>query len=176
MHSYLCAVGFSNIKNRNELESILGRIMDRPHEKRMSKINDTTTLTEMKLDFAPNMGISVCGEYDEHGVFHMDHYFPYFKGRRISIKEEICINRRVDTEAYTGMCDDNRLGVSLIFYLQNGLEDTWKLRCLRYQLMVKFFWEWILMRRSRGQEQRKQKFASSLLQKQRWGIKMQLIV
>ncbi|MBR3772465.1 MAG: DUF3881 family protein [Clostridium sp.] len=122
MHSYLCAVGFSNIKNRNELESILGRIMDRPHEKRMSKINDTTTLTEMKLDFAPNMGISVCGEYDEHGVFHMDHYFPYFKGRRISIKEEICINRRVDTEAYTGMCDDNRLGVSLIFYLQNGLE------------------------------------------------------
>lgn len=122
MHSYLRAIGFSNIKNRNELESILGKIMDRPHEKRMSKVNNTTTLTEMKLDYAPNMGISVCGEYDEHGVFHMDHYFPYFKGRRISIKEEICINRRVDTEAYTGMCDDVRLGVSLIFYIQNGME------------------------------------------------------
>lgn len=136
MHSYLRAVGFSNIKNRNELESILGKIMDRPHEKRMSKINDTTTLTEMKLDFAPNMGISVCGEYDEHDVFHMDHYFPYFKGRRISIKEEVCINRRVDTEAYTGMCDDVRLGVSLIFYLQNGMEciqDNYtKLRVGRY--------------------------------------------
>lgn len=122
MHSYLRAVGFSNVKCRNDLDKILGRIMDRPDEKKMNKINETTTLTEMKLDFAPNMGVAIRGEYDEKGFFHLDHYFPYFKGRRISIKEEVCINRRMDTEAYTGMCDDMRLGVSLIFYLQNGME------------------------------------------------------
>lgn len=96
--------------------------MDRPNEKRMNKVNETTTLTEMKLDFAPNMGVAIRGEYDEKGFFHLDHYFPYFKGSRVSIKEEVCINKRVDTEAYTGMCDDVRLGVSLIFYLQNGME------------------------------------------------------
>jgi len=122
MHSYLRAVGFSNVKGRNDLDKILGRIMDKPDEKRMNKINETTTLTEMKLDFAPNMGVAIRGEYDEKGFFHLDHYFPYFKGRRVSIKEEVCINRRMDTEAYTGMCDDMRLGVSLIFYLQNGME------------------------------------------------------
>ena len=96
--------------------------MDSPDEKRMNKINDTTTLTEMKLNFAENMGVAIRGEYDEKGFFHLDHYFPYFKGRKVSIKEEVCINKRVDTEAYTGMCDDMRLGVSLIFYLQNGME------------------------------------------------------
>lgn len=122
MHSYLRAVGFSNIKSRNDLDKILGRIMDSPDEKRMNKINDTTTLTEMKLNFAENMGVAIRGEYDEKGFFHLDHYFPYFKGRKVSIKEEVCINKRVDTEAYTGMCDDMRLGVSLIFYLQNGME------------------------------------------------------
>lgn len=122
MHSYLRAVGFSNVKRRADLDKILGRIMDRPNEKRMNKVNETTTLTEMKLDFAPNMGVAIRGEYDEKGFFHLDHYFPYFKGSRVSIKEEVCINKRVDTEAYTGMCDDVRLGVSLIFYLQNGME------------------------------------------------------
>lgn len=122
MHSYLRAVGFSNVKSRNDLDKILGRIMDQPDEKRMNRINDTTTLTEMKLNFANNMGVAIRGEYDEKGFFHLDHYFPYFKGRKVSIKEEVCINKRVDTEAYTGMCDDMRLGVSLIFYLQNGME------------------------------------------------------
>lgn len=122
MHSYLRAVGFSNVKRRADLDKILGRIMDRPNEKRMNKVNETTTLTEMKLDFAPNMGVAIRGEYDEKGFFHLDHYFPYFKGSRVSIKEDVCINKRVDTEAYTGMCDDVRLGVSLIFYLQNGME------------------------------------------------------
>ena len=32
------------------------------------------------------------------------------------------INKRIDTDAYTGMCDDMRLGVSLIFYLQNAID------------------------------------------------------
>lgn len=122
MHSYLRAVGFSHVDSRKELDRILGQVMERPNEKKMTKINATTTLTEMKLDFAENMGVAIRGEYDEKGFFHLDHYFPYFKGRRVSIKEEICINKRIDTEAYTGMCDDMRLGVSLIFYLQNSMD------------------------------------------------------
>lgn len=130
MHSYLRAVGFSNVKRRADLDKILGRIMDKPDEKQMNKVNETTTLTEMKLDFAPGMGVAIRGEYDEKGFFHLDHYFPYYKGSRVSIKEDVCINKRVDTEAYTGMCDDVRLGVSLIFYLQNGME------CIRQNRIV----------------------------------------
>lgn len=124
MHSYLRAVGFSNIKSRKDLEVIIGRIMDKPDSKEMIKMNATTTLTEMKMDFAERLGVAIRGEYDEKGFFHLDHYFPYCIGQRISVKEEVSINKRVDTEAYTGMCDDVRLGVSLIFYLQNSLEYT----------------------------------------------------
>jgi hypothetical protein len=40
-------------------------------------------------------------------------------GTGTNAREEVSINKRVDTESYTGMCDDYRLGVSLIFYLQN---------------------------------------------------------
>lgn len=32
------------------------------------------------------------------------------------------MNKRVDTDAFTGMCDDIRLGISMIFYLQNAVD------------------------------------------------------
>lgn len=38
------------------------------------------------------------------------------------------VNKRVDTDAYTGMCDDVRIGISLIFYLQNAA-DYLRLGC-----------------------------------------------
>lgn len=122
MHSYLRAVGFSNIRSRSNLEKIVGIIMQDPLEKKTKKIDDKIVLTEMKKNFSNRMGIGIVGEYDEKGFFHLDHYFPYYQGEKLSSKEEVVVNKRVDTDAYTCMCDDLRLGVSLIFYLQNIID------------------------------------------------------
>lgn len=122
MHSYLRAIGFSNIKNRSDFEKILGIIMEQPSEKHNTDMGNKVVLCEMKRDFMKNMGIGIVGEYDEKGFFYLGHYFPYCKGKYISATEDVNINKRVDTDAYTGMCDDMRLGVSLIFYLQNIAE------------------------------------------------------
>lgn len=119
MHSYLRAVGFSNIKNRSDFEKILGVIMEQPSEKKNTDMGNKVVLCEMKRDFMKNMGIGIVGEYDEKGFFYLGHFFPYCKGKYITVTEDVNINKRVDTDAYTGMCDDMRLGVSLIFYLQN---------------------------------------------------------
>ena len=68
------------------------------------------------------MGIALRGEYDENDKFHIEHYFPYYSANVVSTNDLVMINKRVDTDAYTGMCDDYRLGVSLIFYLQNAID------------------------------------------------------
>jgi hypothetical protein len=55
----------------------------------------------------------------------LEHYFPYVEDTHQSFHsttEDVTVNHRVDTDAYTGMCDDVRLGVSLIFYLQNAVD------------------------------------------------------
>lgn len=119
MHSYLRAIGFSKVNTRTELNKIVGMVMDHPTISNITKKKKKAVLTEISRDFSERMGITLCGEYDEKGFFHLEHYFPHFKGQVISTKEEVIINKRVDTDAYTGMCDDIRLGVSLIFYLQN---------------------------------------------------------
>lgn len=122
MHSYLRAIGFSNINNRKELDKIIGIVLDQPTEKKSHKISKSEIMTEVIKDFGERMGFAIRGIYDEKGFFHLEHYFPYFCGQSITAKENVIINKRVDTDAFTGMCDDVRLGVSLIFYLQNSID------------------------------------------------------
>lgn len=119
MHSYLRAIGFSKVKNRSDFEKIVGLVMEDPTEKSICKMDDKIRFAEFKKDFMRNIGIGIVGEYDERGFFYLGHYFPYCRGGYISATDDVCINKRVDTDAYTGMYDDMRFGVSMIFYLQN---------------------------------------------------------
>ena len=41
------------------------------------------------------------------------------RGTVISSEEDVSIERHAGTESYAGVCDDVKVGVSLIFYLQN---------------------------------------------------------
>ena len=122
MHSYMRAIGFSNINNRMELNRLLENITEHSAKMRTVQLNDTGSLTEVTMEYGDGMGITIRGEQDEQGKFHMEHYFPCLIGQYVSTREELGINKRVDVEAYTGMCDDFRLGVSLIFYLQNVID------------------------------------------------------
>lgn len=122
MHSYLRAIGFKSAKTRADLEKLVGQIMESPTEKYRMAMKDRVSRVEISKDFADHMGITIRGEYDEKGFFHLESYFPYLRPEQVNVKEEVFINKRVDTDAYTGMCDDVRLGVSLIFYLQNSFQ------------------------------------------------------
>lgn len=122
VHSYLRAIGFSEVIDRMELERLLGIIMEQPTEKKTYNMPNNKVFIEVSKMFSKQMGITIRGETDSEGKFYMEHYFPYFKSQYMSTKEETSIIKRVDTDAYTGMCDDIRLGVSLIFYLQNVVD------------------------------------------------------
>ncbi len=122
MHNYLRAVGFSNITNRTDFDELLDQIIEQSDENSSIAIDEEITFTELRWACNESMGISLRGEYDQNGKFHMEHYFPYYVADLVSTNDVIMINKRVDTDAFTGMCDDYRLGVSLIFYLQNAID------------------------------------------------------
>lgn len=122
VHSFLRAIGFSEITDRLELDRLLNLIKEQPTEKKIYNGTNNKTFAEISRVFSKQMGITIRGEYDNEGKFYMEHYFPFFKSSYMSTKEETSIIKRVDTDAYTGMCDDVRLGVSLIFYLQNVMD------------------------------------------------------
>lgn len=119
MHSFLKTVGFRNLKSRKDVEQLVRLVIEQGAERYMTTVSGKVMFAEILMEVAEHVGIALRGEYDEQGNFHMEHYFPYLKGQNVSSKEVVFISKRVDTDAYTGMCDDYRLGVSLIFYLQN---------------------------------------------------------
>lgn len=118
MHKFLRAVGFSKIRKK-DLEIITEEIIEHPELMRMTKDSEGNEFAEFSKSFAPNIGIMVRGTYDEKDEFHMEYYVPYALGTTISTQEQIDIEKHAEKESFAGVCDEMRIGVTLIFYLQN---------------------------------------------------------
>ena len=122
MHQYLRAVGFSNIKNRKEIKELLSRIVQNPEKKDYIETEQESILIEYQAMFSESLGMTIRGELDEDNHMMLDFYYPFCLGKNISTNEEAGIERHADKESFGGICEDNRIGVSLIFFLQNGME------------------------------------------------------
>lgn len=122
MHSYLKAVGFSEISGKKELDSILNNVINEYDEKIVAAGRAGHSFIELIKRYGDDFGIVVCGEYDENNEFQMEYYFPYFFGTGITLQEEVIIEKHAGHESFAGACDDMRIGVTIIFYLQNAGE------------------------------------------------------
>jgi hypothetical protein len=119
VHEYLRAVGFSDIKDKAELNRLLQTVEESYQSERTSGNRDGKDFSERKKEFAPGMGIMLRGEYDEEGNYQREYYFPYFHGKQEKLYETVTVERHAEKESYAGVCDDLSLGVSIIFYVQN---------------------------------------------------------
>lgn len=138
MHRYLRSIGFSKIENREELQELINEVVEktilRPNksdkenskkEKKYAFARDIAAdennhlYAELSLDFVHGAGICVRGEFDEKNSFLYEYYFPYLRGAHISSNEDITIERHAEKESYAGVCDEIKIGIAVIFYLQN---------------------------------------------------------
>ncbi len=122
MHKYLKAVGFSEVKKRSEIKEIIKDVIETYDEKNTVESYEDGVFTEFSKNYGCDCGITVCGQYDENNVFHTEYYFPFFRGTGITTNERVVVERHAERESYAGACDDLRIGVTLIFYLQNAAE------------------------------------------------------
>lgn len=121
MHKYLRAVGFSSLKGRKMLQRLLADTVVNADRQDVVIDQDNVLLGEFCKDFAQNMGVAVCGEFDENHKFIYEYYYPYLNGEGITSYEDVSVERHADKESYAGVCDDVKVGISLIFYLKNRI-------------------------------------------------------
>lgn len=119
MHKFMRAIGFSNLIGRREQQKLVTDVILNASHRSYTSNGEETILAEFCEDFAKDMGIAVCGEFDENDRFTYDYFYPYLRGTGISSCEDVSVERHADKESYAGVCDDIKVGVSLIFYLQN---------------------------------------------------------
>ncbi|MCH5249009.1 MAG: DUF3881 family protein [Lachnospiraceae bacterium] len=119
MHKYMRAIGFSELTDRVEQQKLITDIILHATHRSYTSNGEETILAEFCEDFAENIGIAVCGEFDAEDKFTYDYFYPYLRGKGISSCEDVSVERHAEKESYAGICDDIKVGVSLIFYLQN---------------------------------------------------------
>ena len=118
MHRFLRAIGFSGLK-KSQLDELIKDIIEHPDMEKLAIDSDGSEFSEITQMFNDRFGITVCGQYQDSNLFSMDYYYPVFTGQEISTDEQVDIERHAGNESYAGICDEMRLGVTLIFYLQN---------------------------------------------------------
>ena len=122
MHRYLRAVGFSNIKLKKELKPYIREVIMAPDSTEIAEDDGEDIFIQIYKEYADGMGLMLCGLINDKDEFELEYYYPQFNGTGVTSKEDIIVERHAEKESYAGVCEDVKVGVSLIFYLQNICE------------------------------------------------------
>lgn len=124
MHQYLRAIGFTDPPKRKDIYNFIKEGIEKPTYRAYttSDTDEDSLLAQYEIEVGPGMGICVCGQFDEGDEFFPEYYYPYLDAERISTTEETTIEKRVDNDSYAGVCDDLRVGLTMIFRLRNSIE------------------------------------------------------
>lgn len=121
LHKYMRAIGFSRFESKKKLQEVLMDTIVNSDNRAITINHENTLIGEFSKNFADNMGIAVCGEFDEEEKFTFEYYYPFLEGNGITSYEDVSVERHSDKESYAGICDDIKVGISLIFYLRNRI-------------------------------------------------------
>ncbi len=118
MHKYMRAIGFSSLESNKDGQKIIDDCIQAP-SRRVMTTNGKMMFTQYEKNYADGIGVCVCGEQDDDGQFYFDYAYPYIRGTGTSSVEDISVERQAEKESYAGVCDDAKIGVTMIFYLQD---------------------------------------------------------
>lgn len=122
MHKFLRAIGFSEVKTREQLQKLIQRVIEDASESRFTVNKDEILYGDFYLECGPGFGMTVCGEYDAYDNFHPEYSFPCLIPSNISCIERSSIDRHIATNSYAGVCEDDKIGISIIYYLINRID------------------------------------------------------
>lgn len=118
---------------KSQLQQLLSSVQNFPDQVQKIRLDEESSLVVYTKEVAPGIGLMVCGEEDMQGSFQMEYYEPYINSNICSSKAECSIEKESARESYDGVCDDCRLGLNLIFSVNNFMEYR------KYQALQGFF-------------------------------------
>ena len=121
MHKFLRAIGFSKYKKSDTVRPLLDYAVHSPTASSLVR-DGSEVFGHLSKSFGDRIGLRIYGEYEGGKEFRQEYFFPYADSNTISTTAPCVVERQSDKNAYGGLCEDPSLGVSLIFYLSNGME------------------------------------------------------
>lgn len=131
MHKFMRTVGFSQCQTKAEMEKLLRLLADRGRCTGQLPEADGRSFCELRAELDEGMGVVLAGQVGSDGSFTPEYHFPYLKNQGVSSRAECSIQRHAEKETYAGLLDEYRVGISLIFYMENSME--YRIRSARNQ-------------------------------------------
>ncbi len=119
IHSFFRSIGFYDLTDNVKLYEVIDGVIRKPDEKFIDKDSFGNDYACFSKYVGCGMGITVCGSFASDNRFRIEYYFPYFRGSRVSTEEPVDIARKAGDEAFIGICDELKMGIPLIFYINN---------------------------------------------------------
>lgn len=133
MHAYLPAIGFGQIKKKVSASAAVKQRAELPRSgSKNSSGRGEQSCCLYKGSCTRHRSYGLWRE-DMQGSFQMEYYEPYINSNICSSKAECSIEKESARESYDGVCDDCRLGLNLIFSVNNFMEYR------KYQALQGFF-------------------------------------
>ena len=124
MHKFLRAVGFSELMNSYDRLNLIDDIKTKSSYHMQAAILDypEEMLTEYKMDLTGGCGLTMTGTFEDENDFLGGQIEPYLTPETITTMEEVFVEERIDNRSFAGICDDMRIGTTLIFRLLNPID------------------------------------------------------
>lgn len=122
MHKFLRTIGFSLYQKDGDIEKLLDMLCEDLSGMKRISLDEDSNLCELRKEVASGMGLAIFGEMDLEGHFQRKYYYPYLKSSEVTSEVSCSIQRHTERETYAGLLDEYKVGISLIFYIDNSLE------------------------------------------------------
>lgn len=121
MHSYLRAIGFSEYTTKKSMGQLLP-LAENPDNQIELDGQNGERYVELHKMVGKGIGIAWNGTGAAPGVLDIDYYYPFVYGRYNNIHEDVTVEKRYSQNSFLGACEDLRVGVSIIFNVQNPMD------------------------------------------------------
>ena len=122
MHKFMRTIGFGMYENRQDMDKLLKKLAKEATGRLCLNESDSSQVYELRTEVAPGIGVAMTGRINNRGTFSREYYFPYVLSHEISSRSDCSIQRHAERETFAGLLDEYRVGISLIFYMENSLE------------------------------------------------------
>ena len=122
MHKYLRAIGFSNIKHKNDARDMIEDIILRPNYFNEYQYSKESSLHQCEKYINEDVGISIIGEWNDNEMPEVDYLSPFLISGDVTTTAPVEVEEISEREGYLGVCEDMHVEISLIFNVHNVVE------------------------------------------------------
>ena len=132
MHRFLQAAGLSEFDTETKLYNFIkSEVINDAHRSAEVRNPDGSVEREYRCMFNEFIGLAVNVLFFEDGSSLLLRSYPFYNSYELSSSEVCSVERHLAAETYAGLIDEYRIGLSLIFYVNNSMTYRCRPDCER---------------------------------------------